>query len=197
MTDYSIHTDQELLALLRQEDKIAYTVIYDRYWAILFRHARKMTRNDEQAADVIQDLFTAIWLNASSLEVKSSLSSYLYTALRNRILKLIRHEQVKVNYLNTLPDFKNEGRNNTDELLREKELSTQIEEEISQLPPKMREIFELSRKAHLSYKQIAEETNIAEGTVKKQVYNALKILRAKLGMMFFASIMKFILFIFR
>jgi RNA polymerase sigma-70 factor (ECF subfamily) len=197
MAAYGVYSDQELLELLKTGDQRAYTVIYDRYWGILFRHAWKMLRDEEQSADVLQDLFTTIWVNASTLDIKNSLSSYLYSALRNRILKLIRHEQVQVNYLGTLPDFEKEGRNITDELLREKELAAQIEQEIALLPAKMREIFELSRKAHLSYRQIAEETNVSEGTVKKQVYNALKILRAKLGMAFFAGVMKFLLFFFR
>lgn len=194
---YTTYTDQELAILLRRNDQAAYTVIYDRYWALLFHHARKMLRDEEQAADVIQDLFTTVWVNASGLDIKTSLSSYLYAALRNRILKLIRHGKVEGNYLNTLPDFEKEGRNITDEILREKELHFQIEREIELLPPKMRQIFELSRKAHLSYKQIAEQNNVSEGTVKKQVYNALKILRAKIGMVVFMGVMNFILLLSR
>ena len=197
MAPYTTLSDADLTVLLKQQDQKAYTVIYDRYWALLFRHASRMLRDEEQAADVIQDLFTVMWTNAETLEINTSLTSYLYAALRNRILKLIRREKVQVNYLITLPDFEKEGHNITDEILREKELQLQIEKEISMLPPKMREIFELSRKAHMSYRQIAEETNITEGTVKKQVYNALKILRARLGMMFFMGVIKLILFFFK
>ncbi|PTS99574.1 RNA polymerase subunit sigma-70 [Pedobacter sp. HMWF019] len=197
MAPYTTLSDADLTVLLKQQDQRAYTVIYERYWALLFRHAGRMLKDDEQAADVIQDLFTVMWTNAETLEINTSLASYLYTSLRNRILKLIRREKVQINYLVTLPDFEKEGHNITDEILREKELQIQIEREIEMLPPKMREIFELSRNAHMSYKQIAEEINIAEGTVKKQVYNALKILRTRLGMTFFMGIMKLILFFFK
>lgn len=197
MAPYTTLSDAELIVLLQQQDKRAYTVIYERYWALLFRHAGRMLKDEEQAADVIQDLFTVMWTNAETLEINTSLASYLYTSLRNRILKLIRREKVQINYLVTLPDFEKEGHNITDEILREKELQRQIEREIEMLPAKMREIFELSRNAHMSYRQIAEEINIAEGTVKKQVYNALKILRARLGMTFFMGIMKLILFFFK
>ncbi|HWW38923.1 RNA polymerase sigma-70 factor [Pedobacter sp.] len=197
MAPYTTLSDAELTVLLKQQDQRAYTVIYERYWALLFRHACKMIKDEEQAADVIQDLFTIMWTQAETLEINTSLASYLYTSLRNRILKLIRREKVQINYLITLPDFEKEGHNITDEILREKELQMQIEKEIEMLPSKMREIFELSRNAHMSYKQIAEEINITEGTVKKQVYNALKILRARLGMTFFMGIMKLILFFFK
>lgn len=197
MNSYNAFSDAELTVFLKQQDQKAYTAIYDRYWALLFRHAGKMLKDEEQAADLIQDLFTVMWTNAETLEINTSLSSYLYASLRNRILKLIRREKVQINYLTTLPDFEKEGHNITDEALREKELQFQIEKEIAMLPPKMRKIFELSRKAHLSYKQIAEETSIAEGTVKKQVYNALKILRAKLGMLLLMGLMKLLLFFFK
>jgi RNA polymerase sigma factor (sigma-70 family) len=74
--------------------------------------------------------------------------------------------------------------------VREHQLSQLIEQEINQLPPKMREIFVLSRKHNLSHRQIAEQLDIAEPTVKKQVANALKILRTKLGL--FAYLMMLI-----
>jgi RNA polymerase sigma-70 factor (ECF subfamily) len=59
-----------------------------------------------------------------------------------------------------------------------------IEKEIATLPPKMREVFELSRKANLNYREIAEKLNISDNTVKKQMSNALKILRSRLGVIF-------------
>ena len=54
-----------------------------------------------------------------------------------------------------------------------------VEAEIKNLPPRMREIFELSRKDNLSHKEIAERLNLSEQTVKKQVQNALKVIKNK------------------
>ncbi|MNI91450.1 RNA polymerase sigma factor [compost metagenome] len=56
-----------------------------------------------------------------------------------------------------------------------------ITSEIAKLPAKMREVFELSRLEDLSHREIAERLNISESTVKKQVQNALKILKARLS----------------
>lgn len=195
MGEYHKYADEELAVLLSNEDHYAFSEIYERYWAVLFRHARRMLKDEDQAADLIQDLFAAIWTNAAAFEIKTSLSAYLYSGVRNRILKLISHEKVKSSYLSTLPDFAAKGHSSTDEMIREKELQLQIEREIALLPEKMREIFELSRKAHLSYKEIADHINISEGTVKKQVYNALKVLRMKLGSFFFLTVMHIILLI--
>jgi len=53
------------------------------------------------------------------------------------------------------------------------------------LPPKMKTVFELSRKANLSHKEIATQLDLSESTVKKHVNNALKILRGKLGLVIY------------
>ncbi len=189
MRAYNTLNDIELTDLLRNGDHVAYTEIYKRYWALLFRNARKMLHDDEEATDVVQEVFTLLWEKASYFHLETSLSAYLYAAVRNKIINIINRQKLKVNYLSSLSSFLEIGSSITDETIRNRELAEQIEKEIALLPPKMRQVFELSRKAHLSYKQIAEEIDISEGTVKKQVHNAIKILRLKLGAFFFLSVM--------
>ncbi|MNI87360.1 RNA polymerase sigma factor [compost metagenome] len=71
-----------------------------------------------------------------------------------------------------------------DELLREKELAQQIENAIERLPRKMALIFKKSRYEQRSYLEIAKELEISEQTVKKQIYNALTVLRKKIRTIF-------------
>jgi RNA polymerase sigma-70 factor (ECF subfamily) len=60
--------------------------------------------------------------------------------------------------------------------------------EINALPPKMREIFIMSRNQSLSYREISEQLDITEHTVKKQISNAIKLLRIKLRLIFLLGI---------
>lgn len=173
--------DEELLYFLKQGSEAAFAEIYERYWARLFLHARKLLRDDEEARDVIQEVFTQFWQRAASVDISVTLSSYLYKIVRNRILDHIRHRKVVNDYLSSIIQFMEEGVPLTDLDLREKELSALIEKEIRALPEKMRHIFELSRKQHLSYREIAESLGISEHTVKSQVSNALRILKSKTG----------------
>jgi len=181
MVKYNGLSDSELSDLLKSGDHAAYTEIYRRYWAILFGHARRMLRDDDEATDVVQDVFTFLWAKCSEVVFTGSISSYLYSSTRNKIIDLVNRNKLKANYLISLEDFINKGDFITDNAVREHELSKQIENEISRLPEKMRQIFELSRKRNLTYKEIADEVEIAEGTVKKQISNAIKILKTKLG----------------
>jgi RNA polymerase sigma-70 factor (family 1) len=183
---YGSKSDTELAGLLKSGDHAAFTEIYNRYWAALFRHAQKMLRDEDEAVDIVQDVFTTIWHKNTELTVTSSIRAYLYSAVRNRIISNIRHAKVHESYLDSLTELIEKGEYVTDEQVRFREFSAQVEEEISKLPPKMREVFELSRNEGMSHRQIAEELNIADETVKKQIYKALKALRVKLDAFLFS-----------
>jgi len=181
-------TDQELVGLLKSGDHVAFTEIYNRYWVVLFQHARKMLQDEDAAVDIVQDVFTTIWIKNSELTITTSVKAYLYAAVRNRIISSIRHSKVHESYLDSLTSIIEKGEMVTDEQVRFREFSAQVEMEISKLPPRMREVFELSRNEGLSHKQIAEELNIADETVKKQIYKAMKALRLKLDTLLFTML---------
>ena len=184
MHAYQSFDDQTLLTLLRQGDKDAYTVIYDRYKNLLYSHAYKKLCDTEEVKDVLQDLFTNLWNKRADIPVAMNLSGYLYAGIRNRILNLLSHKAVEHKYIASLQQFIQEGAYTTDLALREKEMAECIQKEIDLLPPKMREVFLLSRNEHLSHQEIAERLGISEQTVAKQVTNALRILRVRLGSLF-------------
>lgn len=184
MTAYKAHTDTELLHLLNNGDHIAYKEIYDRYWVSLYRHSFRMLQDSDQAKDAVQDVFTMLWARRDEFEGYTSLSSFLYTAVRNKTLNQIDHSKVRSDYMLSLQHAIEEGEYSTDELVNEKELAKRIEAELANLPEKMRVVFELSRKHDYSYREIADELCITDHTVKKQMSNALKILRTRIGVLF-------------
>jgi RNA polymerase sigma-70 factor (ECF subfamily) len=176
--------DNELLALLVGGDVDAYTEIYDRYNGLLYIFAYKRLRDREEARDIIHELFLSIWNNHQNLPLSVSLSAYLYTAVRNRIINAVAHQKVAARYIDSFQDYINTSNNSTDHLVRHKELEAFIEKEIAELPPKTRLVFEMSRKTNLTRKEIAEELQISEETVKSHMHGALKTLRIKLGSLF-------------
>ncbi|EDM36271.1 putative RNA polymerase ECF-type sigma factor [Pedobacter sp. BAL39] len=177
---YAKHTDQKLAALLQQGDEYAYTEIFERYKVLLYKHAYRLLGDEDEANDIISDLFLALWQKRESLNLQVSLSSYLYGSIRNRVFDLMTHQKVIVRYLDSIQEFIAQGHYETDERIRAKELAAIIEREIAALPPKMRQVFEFSRMGDLSYKEIGEMLDITEGTVKQQVHNAVKTLRLKI-----------------
>lgn len=182
-------SDHDLVFLLREGNKEAYTEIYNRYKWLLHAHAYKKLGDRHAANDLVQELFASLWTKRENLKLTSTLSAYLYTSIRNGVLNIFEHRQVESKYIDSLAAFADDYIAATDHLVREKQLMEIIEREIAALPPKMREVFELSRKSHLTHKEIAEYLCISEETVKRQVKNALKILRIRLGLLLYVILL--------
>jgi len=176
--------DADLIALLRSGDQAAYTFIYRRYFKLLYLHAFHRIGNEEIAKDLIQEIFTVLWLKREEIG-QTNLSGYLYTSVRNRVIDLYSREQVAEKYYKSIGKYAERYHETADHLIRERDMSALIEKEIQALPPRMREIFELSRKDNLSHKEIAEQLHISEHTVATQMTRALKALRLKLGIFTF------------
>lgn len=191
MSVYSKYPDALLFDLLKKDDQDAYTEIFNRYCKLLINHAYKILQSQDEANDVVQEVFLAIWNRRHELALKGSLSSYLYKSTKNRVLNHIAHEKVVSRYAESISNFIDKEYVFADFNLREEELQTIIEREIESLPDKMREIFILRKVDELSYDEIAHKLNISDKTAKQQVYNAIKKLKKKINPFLISVIFKF------
>jgi RNA polymerase sigma-70 factor (family 1) len=178
-------SDNELIILLKDNSHAAYSELYQRYYRLLFVHAYKRLKDEEQAKDIIQELFTSLWDKRATLSLRSNATGYFFTAVNNRIVDHFLHQAVQHKYIASFAGFLNTEQDKTDHLVRKNQLAELIEKEIQQLPPKMREIFQLSRRDNLSHKEIAEKLEVSEKTVDRQVSNALHRLKIKFKVVFF------------
>jgi len=187
MADLNALSDAELLTLLKDSDRDAFAAIYERYFSALYLHAYNRLRDNGEAKDMVQELFAQLWEKRETGDLKTNLSNYLYTAVRNRVLNALAHQQVRSKYFQSLLLVVDPSQSITDHRARERQLAAIIEKEVQALPPKMREVFELSRKANLTYKEIAGALDITEQSVRSHVKGALKILRVKLGILVYIA----------
>jgi len=181
MENLEILSDTELLILLKKGNHSAYTEIYSRYFYLMFIFAFKKLEDEELAKDFVQELFINLWSKKESLSETGKLSSYLYITIRSRMLDYFAHQKVRNKYVDFLKAYQQTSDEKTDHLIREKDLEKYIEKQIQSLPRKMRQVFELSRKDHLSNREIAQKLKISESNVSSQLANTLKIFRTKFG----------------
>lgn len=184
MHRYPDLSDIELIALVSNKDEQAFSTLYERYFPLLFIYAGKIIPDQEIAKDILQDVFVSLW-SKTPQDIKTNFSSYMYSAVRYQLFDYIDKQKVRKGYADSLQHFLNQGECSTDNYLIEKELQQQIEKEVMNLPPKMREIFILSRQENKSYEEIARQSSISPNTVRKQISNALKIMRSKFAFLFF------------
>lgn len=185
MISYGDLPDSELTERLHSGDDRAFAELYERFFGVLYKHALNRLRDEDQAKDVVQELFEDLWNKKASLLIQSNLSNYLYTAVRNKVLKVIAHQHVVAAYAAKQSVYLQSEEGLTDHRVRERQLAAIIEREVQSLPPKMKAVFELSRKHHYTYKEIAEQMDITEQSVRSHVKNALKILKIKFGLIFY------------
>lgn len=177
---YRDYTDKDLLSLLTSGNHDAFSEIYGRYAELLYRHAHKLLDDTEICNDLVQDTFVMLWDKRGKVHITESLSAYLYKAVRNRVFDYIARDKVAERYLDSIRDFANRGVCITEQHVREEELRRIIDGEKEKLSPRVRLMYELNREYDLSYSEIGKRLNISDKTVKKQVHNALKILRLKI-----------------
>lgn len=182
---YGSLEDKVLLSFVQKDRTEAFRALYERYWEPLYLHVQAMTSCEETAKDIVQETFVELWDKRDELYIQQSLKAYLYKTTRNKVLNTYAHHKVQEKYMLSLIQYFEVGESNADHLLRENLARERIATEISALPTKMRQIFEMSRNEHKTYKEIAAELHISDKTVKKQVSNALKILKAKLEIVFY------------
>lgn len=176
----SVSTDESLILRIQQGDKEAYTLFYERHHTAMYLSAYHLLRDDEDARDAVQELFITVWQHADRIDSEGNIKGYLYTVLRNRVLTAMGRSKYFDEYINSYLAFERQSVSTTEEAVLARELEQLLEERISQLPPKMREVYKLSWNDHLTNKEIAERMSISEGTVKQHKHHAVRILRGKL-----------------
>ena len=173
--------EERLFRLLCEGDKDAFDQIYNLYWKRLFLYVVKVIRDSEAAEDIVQEIFVSLWLRRLEITEQRTLSGYLFTAARFKGINYVQDQLKKGKHADSLIDHFNASQDGLDDLMEAKELNSIINKEIEKLPPKMRDVFVLSRRDQLSHKEISEKLQISDKTVKKQINNALKHFRLVLS----------------
>ena len=177
MLAHNIHTETELLELLRAGDKAAFTSIYETHAASLTGFAAARLASLEEARDIIHDLFVYLWNERERIQINGSLKSFLFAAVRYRIIDHIRKNATRKAYAGMLQRLSDYIISDTEENLVVKNLHHRLENAVEDLPSRTKQIYRLSRDRHLAVKEIAHELGVSEQTVKNQLSAALSHLR--------------------
>ena len=171
--------------MLKSGNHDAFTAIYRRYWEKLFAIAAHKIKDLSEAEDIVQQLFITIWTRRETLDISSSLNSYLAVAVKYRILK-----SLDKNYRNryfsdeTADEVLEIADDSTQQWLEFQEVRKRLHYLVESLPEKCKLVYKLSREQGLSQRQIADELNISENTVESHMGRALKTIKGGLSNFF-------------
>lgn len=145
----------------------------------LVYYCMKFVGNPEDANEIVNDVFVAIWKRKEHLVLDLSLKPYLYRSVHNKSLNFLAKRGITIQETEEVPDIAQEHADPC-KSLEYKELQKQLNTLISELPPRCQQIFILSRKEGLSHKEISEIMNISTKTIENQITIALKYLKTNL-----------------
>jgi RNA polymerase sigma-70 factor (family 1) len=176
---YAPYTDLELLEAIRRDDEEAFTELFKRYWKKAHDMAYPRVRSKEVTAEIVQDLFIALWDKRASHSI-NHLPSYLYSAIKNKALNYMAAQVVRKNYWEYCRKFFLDRDNATENAVEFDELMEAIETGMEHLPEKSKKVFRLNRLEGRSIPEIADALNLSEKAIQYHLTLSLKKLRLHL-----------------
>ena len=176
MPDYSQYDEKALLAEIAAGDERTFNKLFNLYKERFYAVALKMTRSDEVAEDIVQDVFMNIWSKRESLVDVDNPTSYFFTAVYRRVYHYYRKIALEKKLFQAGPP-KEESVNTTEEMVLAHESKNLISEAIAQLPPQQQLVFKLSKQEGFSREDVAHQLHISPNTVKNHLSDATKFIR--------------------
>ena len=174
--------------MILEKQHIDFEQIYLSYFSKMKRFAREYVLSDEDAENIVQDVFLDFWEKKELLPLPINILAYLFTSIKNRCIDFLRHKIVQKEVENKMQEeyrltlqMKYYSLGELDEGIFEKDDVEQLlSKVIDSLPERCREIFLKSKIEGKKQKEIAEEMNISINTVETQMGIAYKKLRNEL-----------------
>ncbi len=168
----------QLFKEIQHGNKLAFDELFNFYYPKLVAFAKQYTKQQESAEEITSELFVKIWLKRNTLSSVLNPEVYLYVAIKNACLNVMRSDKKRAtlfieNEENTHFELIS-SENNT--LLEDKELRKLLDLTVSTLPEQRKMIFKLIKEDGLKSATVARILGISKRTVENQLYKAIKTL---------------------
>lgn len=167
---------------------ITYQAVFRRYYSSLLFYATRLVGSEEEAEDVVQDVFVELWKRKESIEIGDQIQAFLYRVVYTRALNVLKHRNIEEGYCAAMEEINQKraeyyqpDNNEVIRRIEDRELRKEIFDAINELPDKCKEVFKLSYLHNMKNKDIAEVLGISLRTVEAHMYKALKHLRGRLN----------------
>ena len=172
---------------MKEDFNITYKALFRKYYPNLIFYATRLV-GEEEAEDVVQDVFVELWKRKDSMEIGDQIQAFLYRAVYTRSLNVLKHRNIESGYMAIVEEinqkrveFYQPDNNEVIRRIEDRELKKEIYDAINELPDKCKEVFKLSYLHDMKNKEIADTLGISLRTVEAHMYKALKFLRERLS----------------
>lgn len=171
--------DQILLDELKSGSHSAYERVFKKYYKMLVAKAYFVLEDEMEAEDLVQNLFVTMWQKSHFISIKTSLRSYLYAAVHNQCMMVIRDRKVADKRMNSYKEVL-AGDEEKDRMEVEEAYQGRLDLAFHELPLQRQRAFKLVYLEDKKYKEAAEEMGLSVNSVKTHLKLAVKALKDKL-----------------
>lgn len=173
-----VDSDRVDFLAISGNSKNAFEHLFRKYYKVLCTYSIGILKDQELAEDTVQEVFIWFWENRSSVEVKSSVRAYLFTAVRHKALRVLQKQMLEQKHSPKLQEFVEYLL--TTEYTRDEELEIErIKSVMKELPQQCLKVFLMSSLDGKKYAEIAKELGISVNTVKTHITKAYRLIRTK------------------
>lgn len=169
--------EKVLIAKIITGDSSAFSTIFNAYYKDLILFAGRITKNVDIAEEIVQDTFVSLWEDRESINITSSLKSYLLKTVKNRCIDWFRHKKIIKKHNDFVSEKPLQLDYDTDSYVLFSELQEQLDVILNKLPDDITEAYRMNRDKGLTYHDIAELLNVSVRTIEVRIGKALHLLR--------------------
>ena len=167
--------------------------LFRKYHRRLFLFTLKFVDNENDALDIVQNVFVAIWENGKFNQSEEMVQAYLFNSVRNSCFNYLKHQKIVRKFENEtslqLKEMEAVHYQSGEKSLIETENLKQINDAVDSLPDIYKEVIALSRFEGLKNSEIAEKLNLPIRTVETRVFRALSSLKEKFSQKSFFTLL--------
>jgi RNA polymerase sigma-70 factor (ECF subfamily) len=170
--------DQNLLVTIRESNKEAFNIFYEKYWQFVYQFSFNLSKNEKEAEDLTQNVFVEIWQNRRNIHIKNSVKAYLVSIVKHRLLDKIRRDKLFDRYASEIvKSLVHTEDSNPEKNFINRESIEILTDTLGLLPDRCRQVVYMNKFQQYSIREISLELQLSQQTIKNQLSTALKMLR--------------------
>jgi RNA polymerase sigma-70 factor, ECF subfamily len=181
--------DRSLVGRILGGERDLFTTLVQRYEKRIINYVYRITHRYEEAHDLAQEIFVKVYLALDRYDPKYQFSTWLFRIAQNSAIDALRKKSISEVPLARPAEEESSGKErefadggvSPYRALKNKQLSSAIDDAVGKLPPDYRELIQLRHFAELSYEEIASMKKLPLGTVKNKLFRARNLLKEALG----------------
>ena len=162
MANPSKEYDGILLQRLREGDRQAFSILYERYSGRIYGNILRLVKEKEPAQELLQDVFMKLWEKRETITIETSFTAYLFAISKHLVLNMFRRISIEHQAAARLRAVHSELYQHVEAL----------QQAIDNLPARRREIYLLVKTEGNSYEQVSNLLGISRATVNDHVVKA-------------------------